>query len=75
MLAADASSLPEIAGDAALLVDPLNTAAMAEGIRRIVADRPLRARLIRAGLENVKRFSWNEAAARLLATLELAAGQ
>lgn len=75
VLAADASSLPEIAGDAALLVDPLDTAAMAEGIRRIVVERPLRARLIQAGLENVKRFSWNEAAGRVLATLELAAGQ
>jgi glycosyltransferase involved in cell wall biosynthesis len=75
VLAANASSLPEVAGQAALLVDPLDTAAIAEGIRRITADQGLRERLIRAGMENVKRFSWPQAAWQLLDALESAAGQ
>jgi glycosyltransferase involved in cell wall biosynthesis len=75
VLAADTSSLPEIAGQAALLVDPLDTGAIAEGINRITTDHPLRMRLAEAGLANVKRFSWEEAAGQVLAALEQAAGQ
>lgn len=75
VLAADASSLPEIADGAALLVDPLDTAGIASGIARITSDDPLRAQLIQAGLENVKRFDWTEAASKLLDVLGQAAAQ
>lgn len=75
VLAADASSLPEIAADAALLVDPLNTGAIADGIQRITADQALRVRLVRAGLENVKRFNWEKSAGQVMAALEQVAGQ
>jgi glycosyltransferase involved in cell wall biosynthesis len=75
VLAADSSSLPEIAGQAALLVDPLDMASIANGINRITADQALREQLVQAGFENIKRFSWDKAAEQLLAALGQIAGQ
>jgi glycosyltransferase involved in cell wall biosynthesis len=72
VLTANASSLPEVAGDAALLVDPLNTAAITQGIQTLVHDEPLRQKLVQRGFENVKKFGWEETAVRLLQTLEKA---
>ena len=73
VLAANSSSLPEIADEAALLIDPLDTHAISESIGRIVADRDLRDTLVEAGQVNVKRFSWETAAQHVLAILEEAA--
>lgn len=70
VLCANTSSLPEVAGEAALLVDPLDTAAIRDGIDRLVRDPLLRAELVEAGLENVKRFTWEETAVRILDVLE-----
>jgi glycosyltransferase involved in cell wall biosynthesis len=67
------SSLPEVAGSAALLVDPLDTAALSTALRRIVGDEPLRAQLRRDGLANVGRFRWGDSAAAVLDVLEAAA--
>jgi len=64
------SSLPEVAGDAALLVDPHDVDAIAEAMRRLVTDDALRAELVRRGFENVKRFSWEKCARETLAVLE-----
>ena len=50
------SSMPEVAGDAALLVDPFDIAAIREGILEIITNRELRNGLIERGLSNVKRF-------------------
>ncbi|MCB0045210.1 MAG: glycosyltransferase family 4 protein [Caldilineaceae bacterium] len=66
------SSLPEVAGDAALLIDPTDVDAMAAAMLRLSRDEALRADLIAAGYENVKRFSWDKAAAETLAVLEAA---
>lgn len=73
VICADTSSLPEVAGPGALLVDPLDTAALAAAIQQIAADQGLRQELIRAGFENVKRFTWEEAARKVLRSLEKAA--
>ncbi|MGH2535933.1 MAG: glycosyltransferase family 4 protein [Candidatus Promineifilaceae bacterium] len=73
VLAADASSLPEVADGAALLVNPLDVDALCEGIVQIVTDHGLRQELIVAGRQNVARFSWRRAAAEALAVLEEAA--
>ncbi len=67
------SSLPEVAGDAALLVEPTDVDALADAMLRVSRDEPLRQRLIAAGYENVKRFSWAKAARETLAVLEEAA--
>ncbi|MBK8904959.1 MAG: glycosyltransferase family 4 protein [Anaerolineaceae bacterium] len=73
VLTATTSSLPEVAGDAALLVDPLDTAAITQGIQTLVHDEAYRHQLVQRGFENVKKFSWVETAVQLLHSLEKAA--
>lgn len=70
VMTANNSALPEIAGDAALLVDPTDVDAIADAMLQLSQDEPLRQRLIAAGYENVKRFSWEKAARETLAVLE-----
>lgn len=67
------SALPEIAGDAALLIDPLDEEAMTQAMLRLSRDEALRQQLIEAGYQNVKRFSWEKAAQETLAVLTEAA--
>ncbi len=73
VVCANSSSLPEVAGEGALLVDPLDTAALGEAMRRVVEDADLRAALVAAGYGNLGRFSWTVAAARVLDVLSQAA--
>jgi glycosyltransferase involved in cell wall biosynthesis len=73
-LSATHSSLPEVAGDAALLVDPTDEQAIADAMLRLSSDPSLRQRLIEAGYANVRRFSWEKAARETLAVL-VAAGR
>ena len=56
--------MPEVAGDAAVLVEPGDPAALAAGIERALADRD---RLVAAGLERARQFSWAETARLTLA--------
>lgn len=74
VLASNTSSLPEVAGDAALLVDPLNVDAIARGLERLLFDEALRQRLRLAGFANVRRFSWQRCAQETLAVLESCVG-
>jgi len=71
----NATSLPEVAGDAALLFDPLDVDAIAVSVRRILEDRELAERLRMAGLERAQRFSWNETARRTHASYRKALGR
>jgi glycosyltransferase involved in cell wall biosynthesis len=73
VICSNTSSLPEIAGDAALLVDPLDADAIAEAIRRVAGDSDLRASLSARGKARAARFTWEDAAHRTLTTLEEAA--
>jgi glycosyltransferase involved in cell wall biosynthesis len=59
------SSLPEVVGDAALLIDPMDANAIAEAMGRILNDPALRADLVRRGRERVKAFSWERSVARI----------
>ena len=70
VMCANNSSLPEIAGDAALLVDPTDVDALADAMMRLSEDEALRQQLIAAGHENVKRFSWEKAARETFAVFE-----
>ena len=70
VLTSTTSSMPEVAGDAALLVDPLDTAAIAAGIARIATDPALRATLHERGLAHAAAFTWRRAAEQTLAVLE-----
>ncbi len=74
-MTAKGSSLPEVAGDAALYVDPTDVEAIAHAMLRLSQDETLRQGLIAAGHRNVQRFSWEKAAAETLAVLEAAARQ
>jgi glycosyltransferase involved in cell wall biosynthesis len=65
VLAGDAGAIPEVAGDGALLVDPTDTAALADAINRALEDDDLRGTLIRAGRRRAASFSWRTAAAGL----------
>lgn len=58
------SSLPEVAGDAALKVDPLDVDALAQAMRRISEDEALRRSLRAAGLSRAAEFSWQRTAQR-----------
>lgn len=53
-------ALLEIGRDAALFVDPFNTASIAEAIKALLSDHQLRIELVKKGLEWVKKFSWEE---------------
>jgi glycosyltransferase involved in cell wall biosynthesis len=64
VVATTAGAVPEVAGDAAVLVDPGDPEALADGIRQALADRD---RFVAAGLERAKRFSWAETARHTLA--------
>lgn len=61
------SSLPEVAGQAALLVDPHDIDALAAAIAQALADRALHGRLRAAGLARAAEFSWHAAAEQTLA--------
>lgn len=73
VLTSNNSSLPEVAGDAALLVDPTDVDAIANAMLRLSQDEVLRQQLIEAGYANVRRFSWEKAARETLTVLEEAA--
>lgn len=75
VMTANNSSLPEVAGDAALLVDPTDVDAIADAMLRLSQDEPLRRQLIAAGYANVKRFSWEKAARETFEVLKRAAGE
>lgn len=70
VVCANTSSLPEVVGEGALLVDPLDTGAIAAAMQRVVSEPELRTSLIEAGYANLSRFSWARAAARCLSVLE-----
>jgi glycosyltransferase involved in cell wall biosynthesis len=61
-----ASSLPEVAGDAALLVDPLDVAALADALQRAVEDEAVRAGLIERGFRRAWQFNWGASARQLI---------
>jgi glycosyltransferase involved in cell wall biosynthesis len=67
-----ASSLPEVAGDAARYFDPLDPADIAAAVADVLADHQLRESLIAAGHEQQRRFTWEAAAEGTLAAYERA---
>lgn len=63
VITSETSSMPEVAGDGALFVNPYNIVEIANAIVKVLYDDKLRDQLIRKGFENVKRFSWEKTAA------------
>jgi glycosyltransferase involved in cell wall biosynthesis len=64
-----------VAGSGALLVDPLDVDALAQGLVQLLTDDSLRGQLVAAGFANLQRFSWDRCARETLAVLEQAAGE
>jgi glycosyltransferase involved in cell wall biosynthesis len=64
------SSLPEVAGDSALLVDPHDGPAITDALQRIAADPTLRESLVARGFANTRRFSWTACARTVLDAIE-----
>lgn len=58
LVASNATSIPEVAGNAAILVDPYNVDAFAGAIYKVLTDDMVRKKLIKAGFEQAKKFSW-----------------
>ena len=68
VLTSNTSSLPEVAGEAALLVDPYDIDAIAKAMQRLAEDERLRGELTVRGNERAARFTWRETARRTLET-------
>jgi len=70
VITSNTSSLPEVAGDAALLVDPYDVDAIAEAMRRVLTDLNLAGELRVKGLARASEFSWERTARETLAVYE-----
>lgn len=73
VITSNVSSMPEVAGEAALLVDPKDTEALSAAMRRILQDPDLCARLSSDGLARAREFTWRRSAERLLECFRRAA--
>ena len=62
VITSNVSSLPEVAGEAAILVDPLNEDEIFEAYKKILSDKKLQLEMIEKGLEQAKKFEWKESA-------------
>ena len=65
VVTSNVSSLPEVVGDAALLVDPTDPVAIADAMRRVLTEPTLAAELSARGLARARTFSWAQAASRI----------
>jgi len=75
VLTSNISSLPEVAGAAALLVDPLDVDAIADAMSRLINDVDLRNALVEKGYAQIRQFSWTKAAHEVLQVLESVASK
>jgi len=69
VVVSNVSSLPEVIGDSGILVDPEKVDSIADGIKKALSEET-RIILVKKGLENVKRFSWEKCAKETLKVLE-----
>jgi glycosyltransferase involved in cell wall biosynthesis len=64
------TSLPEVTGGAALLIDPLDEDAIAAAMLRLIADQPLRERLSAMSIEHASKLTWDKTASQTWKVLE-----
>jgi len=69
VIASNCTSIPEVAGDAALLVDPNDIDAVTTAISSVLTNQDLRCRMIKAGFSQSQKFSWSSSAHQLLHAL------
>jgi len=65
VITSNTTSMPEVAGNAALLIDPNNVDSLANAMERIVLSKELREDLAKKGYENIKRYTWDLAAEKM----------
>jgi glycosyltransferase involved in cell wall biosynthesis len=70
VLTSNTSSLPEVVGGAAVLVNPENIFEIRRALQRVLLDQPLRSRLKQRGYEQVQKFSWDSSARQVLNAYE-----
>jgi len=70
IITSDRSSMPEVVGDAALLVDPKDEDAMAHQLGRILTDEEIRKNMVARGRERIHLFSWENTARKYLAVFD-----
>lgn len=73
VIASSSSSLPEVVGQAGVLVDPENVQDITQGLEKIISQAELREQCVSLGYEQSKKFNWQKAAQKTLAVLEMAA--
>lgn len=66
VVSSNAASLPEVVGDAAELVDPMNTESIAKGMWKVLSDDLYRAELAQKGYKQAKKFNWDDSAKKLM---------
>jgi glycosyltransferase involved in cell wall biosynthesis len=75
VVTSNCTALPEVVGDAALLIDPYDVEMIAWGIQCVVQDSTLRQALCQKGLERAQQFTWEQTATRVWQVLQAAAAQ
>lgn len=75
VITSNCSSMPEVAGDAALLVDPLQIEEISNAIERIIYDSRLKNNLVMKGKQRAKEFRWEKAAGQFWSNLKSLYGQ
>ncbi len=72
VITSNVTSMPEIAGNAAVLIDPFSITSIAEALKKVASDTDFRQKLIVAGQEQRKKFSWEQTAEKLWECIEKA---
>jgi glycosyltransferase involved in cell wall biosynthesis len=70
VLTSDIASMPEVAGEAGLLISPLNVDSITRGLTQMLSDPKFRAELAGRALASAKRFSWDRSARRTMEVFE-----
>ncbi len=70
VVASNAASIPEICGEAALYVDPLDPTDIARGIRVLATDDELRNQLVKTGYEQCRQYDWDKSSNRFIALIQ-----
>jgi glycosyltransferase involved in cell wall biosynthesis len=72
VITSNVTAMPEVAGEAAMLIDPYSVNSIAQGIEQVINDTSLQQSLRNKGLERVKEFTWDKTAAVVKDVLEQA---
>ena len=70
VITSNSSSLPEVVGDAAILVNPLSVDELAQAMLKVLKDNELRSKMVEKGLQRAKMFTWEKTADEILTVLK-----